>query len=299
MSKKKDAVNAAAFDLTTTYQYYLARLQMIGTSCFEWHNLPETIDPRFLEVNLLNEGKMIYFIDDVLGALALRVVIAGEWDVYNIPRERTAVASNTYRKHLTADDSVVIFDNYLHINMYPFLCKFASDLANIDLTINLAVKKYRTPWIVCCDESQLLTMKNVFLQANIGVPEIFAGKNMDLDSIKTLELKSPYIIDKLYQHKQSILREAFSFLGVGNLEIEKRERVNVREVQVAQESNQAERACRLKARQYAADQINKLFGYSGENEIWVEYNPLTAREAEKLMKANKGNSAEEEEFSYE
>ena len=49
----KDKNRRAAIDMVATYNYYYTRLRMIGTSCFEWHGLPESVDPRFLELALL------------------------------------------------------------------------------------------------------------------------------------------------------------------------------------------------------------------------------------------------------
>ena len=35
-----------------TYEQYVDRLTELAESMFEWHNLPETIDPRYIEMGL-------------------------------------------------------------------------------------------------------------------------------------------------------------------------------------------------------------------------------------------------------
>ena len=56
-------------------------------------------------------------------------------------------------------------------------------------------------------------------------------------------------------------------MGVGGLEIEKRERLNTHETQEARQASTAQRENRLKARQQAAEQINNMFNLN----VSVEY----------------------------
>lgn len=52
-----------------SWQYYYNRLKEIAISCIEWKNLPDTVDSRFLELTLFEDGAGVYFNDDVLGNL--------------------------------------------------------------------------------------------------------------------------------------------------------------------------------------------------------------------------------------
>ena len=83
---------------------------------FEWKNLPETVDPRFLELTLFAKGQAVFFKDDVMGYLALPVAINGTWNVYNIPKSRRPYATNGYQNILNDKNSVIIYNNYTHTN---------------------------------------------------------------------------------------------------------------------------------------------------------------------------------------
>lgn len=47
-----------------TYIQYYNRLTELAISMFEWINLPDEIDPRFLELLLFARGKAIFFKDE-------------------------------------------------------------------------------------------------------------------------------------------------------------------------------------------------------------------------------------------
>lgn len=262
--------NQAAFgaaDIALLTNYYMQRLCSIATSCFRWDGLPDTVDARFIEQRLLKNSFCLYFNDDMIGDIVTRCVIGGTLDLYDIPVKREAYANNGYRRNLTKENSVIIYDNLKHFSTMPFLEMFARKLANIDITMDININAQKFPVMILCDDKERLSFENIFLKFATGTPVIYGSKALDLDKIKTLDLKAPYLADKLQEQKMNILHEAFSFLGVGSMEIEKRERLIDREVQMSQEGNIAQRASRLKARQQAADKINNMFGTN----ISVEY----------------------------
>ena len=73
-----------------TYNFYYDRLLEMSLSRYEWLNLPESVDARFLELTLFKNGLALFFDDDVLGMLALPVIIGGPFNVYKIPIRRRA-----------------------------------------------------------------------------------------------------------------------------------------------------------------------------------------------------------------
>ena len=97
MGKKKDQFIESALMNNRTYIQYYNRLTELALSMFEWKGLPDTVDPRFLEMCLFAEGKAIFFKDDGgLGYLTLQCSISGELNVYRIPIYRRAYATNCY-----------------------------------------------------------------------------------------------------------------------------------------------------------------------------------------------------------
>ena len=73
-----------------TWRQYYNRLMELSMVMFEWKGLPDTVDPRFLELTLFRNGSAIFFKDDVMGYLTLASANYGTFNVYNVPKERRA-----------------------------------------------------------------------------------------------------------------------------------------------------------------------------------------------------------------
>lgn len=243
-----------------TFRQHYNRLVELSVSMFEWKGIPETIDVRFLELALFGDGMAVFFKDDVLGFLALRVAIGGELNVYRIPTRRRAYAANGYSKDLDETNSVIIFNNFLHTNSVLDVEMFARRLYNLDRTIDVNCNAQKTPVMIQCEESQRLTLKNVYMKWEGNEPVIFGDKNLNPNSIKVLQTGAPYVADKLYQLKTQIYNEALTYLGISNVNIEKKERLLSDEIIRNQGGVIANRYSRLESRRQACEQINKMFG---------------------------------------
>ncbi len=253
-----------------TYAQYFNRLTELSISMFEWKNIPDTIDTRFLELALFGDGQAVFFKDDVLGFLALRCMIGGTWDVYQIPTMRRAYAANGYQMDLNPDNSVIIYNNLLRTNSTLDVSVFAKRLWELDRTIDVNCKAQKTPVLVLCDEKQRLTMKNLYMKYEGNEPFIFGDSSLANygDSLfRVLKTDAPYVADKLYQLKTQIWNEALTYLGISNVNITKKERLITDEVQRNQGGTIASRYSRLEARRQACNKINKMFGL----DIWCDY----------------------------
>ena len=264
--KNRQFWESASMNNSTFMQYY-NRLLELSVSMFEWKNLPPTIDVRFLELALFSDGMAVFFKDDVLGCLALRTMIGGTLNVYQIPNIRTAYASNGYNKTLDNENSVIIFNNLIHTNSMLDVEMFAKRLYNIDRIIDVNVNAQKTPVLITCDENQRLTMKNLYMKYDGNEPVIFGDKNLSANSLKVLKTDAPYTADKLSDLKARIWNEALTYLGISNINTVKKERMITDEVIRNQGGTIASRYSRLEARRQACKQINEMFGLN----IWCDY----------------------------
>lgn len=250
-----------------TFQYYYNRLTELAISMFEWKNLPESVDPRFLELTLFSDGMCVFFRDEVMGELALQTMIGGNLSVYRIPKIRRAYATNGYNKELDENDSVIIFNNMIHTNSIRDIEMFAQRLYNIDRTIDVNINAQKTPILITCNENERLTMKNIYKEFDGNSPVIYANKGFDPKSVNVLKTDAPLVADKLYQLKTQIWNEALTYLGISNINVQKKERLLQDEVTRNLGGTIASRYPRLEARKQACQQINKMF----ELNIDVDY----------------------------
>ena len=286
---KREKWESALLNNRTYLQFY-NRLLELAINMYEWKNLPNTVDERFLELTLFSDGMAVFFRDDILGELCLQCMIGGELDVYRIPIDRTAYATNGYQMRLNNQNSVIIFNNYTHTNSMLDVEMYARRLYEIERTIDVNVKAQKTPIIVRATENQRLTMKNLYMQYDGNEPFIFGDNNLDMDAIKVLSTNAPYVADKLNILKRQIWNEALTYLGIENSNTEKKERLVSDEVNSNLGGVAAQRFCRLNARRKAADQINKMFGLN----IEVDF-----REEVKEMFRDDNDTEEKEVTDYE
>lgn len=251
-----------------TYIQYYNRLTELSISMFEWKNLPETIDERYLELALFSMGMAVFFKDEVLGYLALRTTISGNFNVYRIPINRRAFADNGYQKELTIDDSVIIYNNLIHTNSMLDVRMFAEKLTDLDRTIAVNARAQKTPILIKCDENQRLTMLNVYKEYDGNAPVIYGDKGLSQNSAFTvLKTDAPYNADRLYQLKTQYWNEALTYLGISNINSVKKERMITDEVTRNQGGVVASRYSRLESRRQACNKINEMFGL----DIWCDY----------------------------
>lgn len=255
-----------------TYMQYAYRLMELSISMFEWKNLPEGVDERFLEMVLFTDGHAVFFRDDELGDyLALQCLINGKLNVYRIPINRRAFAVNGYQKQLTDKDSVIIFNNMLHTNSWLDVKMFSKRLYNLDRIIDVNANAQKTPILIKGNEQQRLTLTNLYKEYDGNAPVIFADKSLDMNALQVLLTQAPYVADKIYQLKTQIWNEALTYLGISNVSFQKRERMVSDEVTRSQGGTVASRYSRLNARRQACEQINKMFGLNIECDFREDY----------------------------
>lgn len=251
-----------------TYQQYYNRLTELSTVMFEWKNLPNTVDQRFLELTLFAKGMAVFFKDEELGYLALPVAINGTWNVYNIPKGRRAYATNGYQNNLDEKNSVIIFNNYTHTNSMLDVEMFSRRLYNMDRAIDININAQKTPVLIQCTEQQRLTMLNLYKQYDGNEPFIFGDSSLDVKGFQVLKTDAPFVADKIRQEKTQTWNEALTYLGISNTNVTKKERLISDEVIRSQGGTIASRYSRLEMRRQACEAINKMFP---ELDVWCDY----------------------------
>ena len=268
MARRKTNFWESAVMNNATYIQYYNRLIELSIAMFDWTGLPDTIDPRFLELTLFKYGQAVFFEDEVMGYLALTNAVQGGFDVYGYPVASRAYSPyNNYQKNLTLDDSVIIYNNYLRTPSSLDVEVFAKRLYNLDRVIDVNANAQKTPVLIKCAETQRLTMKNLYKEFDGNSPVIFGDNGLNDANFTVLSTEAPYVADRIYQLKIQIWNEALTYLGISNINIQKKERLITDEVSRNMGGVIASRYSRLNARQNACEKINKMFGLN----VWCEY----------------------------
>lgn len=258
-----------------TYIDYMDRLRMLATSLFTWKNLDKVAGigaSRFLEQSLFDNGRACFVKDDELGYLALNVNPSDKLNVYRLPT-RVMAWSIGYNKQFDFDDIVYIMNNEIQKPTIETLQIFAYRLYNTERTIDINLDAQKTPVLIEGDTKSILTLKNVYMQYSGNTPVIYGNKEFELGKrLNVLKTDAPYLIEKLDIHKHQIFNDALTVLGINNANTDKKERLITNEVESNQQLVTNYLNCWYKTRKKACEEINKKFGFKGENEIKIELN---------------------------
>lgn len=292
MARRKTNFWESAVMNNATYIQYYNRLIELSIAMFDWTGLPDTIDPRFLELTLFKYGKAVFFEDEVMGYLALTNAVQGGFDVYGYPVASRAYSPyNNYQKNLNLDDSVIIYNNYLRTASSLDVEVFAKRLYNLDRVIDVNANAQKTPVLIKCAETQRLTMKNLYKEFDGNSPVIFGDNGLNDANFTVLSTEAPYVADRIYQLKTQIWNEALTYLGISNINVQKKERLITDEVSRNMGGVIASRYSRLNARQNACEKINKMFGLN----VWCEYRDDYRELDEELEGVNEDDDEQEPE----
>lgn len=245
---------------------HFCRLMELAMNVYEWENLPDSVNERYLELQLFEKGYAIYFNDEIIGNLALGGTIGGKFNVYLVPINRVAISAGGingvgYRKDLTDTDSVIIFNNYLRQPTVNIALEYARRLAIIDRTIDVNINAQKTPIVLTTTTNQLKTIKTAYQKISNNEPVIIADKNFATSNdIKALNTQAPIVFPQLQIQKKQEIYDYLTKIGVENSPQEKKERVISDEASGNLGSVEANRCVGLNSRQQAAKEINKMFG---------------------------------------
>ena len=124
-----------------TYEMYKRQLLTLAENVFEFSNIPKYIDTAYLNKTLLRQGSIAFFVDEVLGLLALPYNNIGKLDVYGRPTSILATSQNGYTKLLKNGEFVIMYDNN---GRYPLWLDILQYAERISLDTRTRRHKYCT-----------------------------------------------------------------------------------------------------------------------------------------------------------
>lgn len=245
------------------YWYNYRRLQNKAIAMFEWKNLPKEIDERYLEMILFNQGYICFFKDKIADTdtyFALQCTLGGRFNVYNIPTQYQIYTASGYTAKRNKDDSVIIWNNFLHTPTAPICMHYAELISNVERTIETNLNQLKRPYIFLVPENQRLTFKKLIADIKNNEDVVVGSDQLTIDTINNLNTISPNNTLDLYTLKKKYYGEGLTDLGIDNFQSEKKERMVTGEVSANEEDVTINRYSMLYARKQACKQINEMFG---------------------------------------
>jgi len=257
MARKRANLSDLMNDLTyrTIYEKYRA----LCMNSFEWEGLPDGIEGRFIERYLFDHGVAIFFRDPAMSYMCLKADEGRQLNVYGEPLTWWANGFNYHREY-NADECVIISNNINRIPTRDFITFYAYKIAEAERTMDVNIKACKTPYIIACDDNDVLTAKQIFKNIDGNVPAIFTDRGFSIESLQVLQTGVKFLGNEMTDYKNSVEGELLTFIGQNNNPVDKKERVITDEAKSNNQLIASFRELMLEARVEAAKRISELYG---------------------------------------
>lgn len=248
-----------------TYLMYKDECEMTASNVFSIkpkdENLNLIIDIDNVNNTLLYDGSIAWFVDEVLGLLALPYASTGRYDVNDYPTEIKVFSRNgTYRRTLKQGEFVIMYDNSKKISILKYVRQYAKRLANVTRTIDINVDQQKTPRVWKTTSEKQKTLEDLLYNVKENVENVMAFEDLDLNDFDCVVAPAPFVADKVRLEKEAIWNEFLRFIGVANLTVQKKERNIKDEILASQGGTIASRFNRYNPRLKAIKDIKEKFG---------------------------------------
>ena len=273
----------------STYEDYLNRFRRIALSMFEWVNLPHSMDSRYLEKCLFENGQAALLFDKNYGFINTKCAGSGTINIYGLPNKFNCFAYgyNDIRPLYTGlnplknkdeeieakkdKECILVMNNWERTPTAGSMELFAWRLYLAQRTCDINISSQRFPIMITGDDKQRLMLENLYSQYDGNKPFIFGNKNqLNGEELKAINTESPYVVDKITDYKKEIWNEALTYLGINNMSVNKKERLTENESNENNELVNLNLQSMLAPRLDACRQFNEKFGFTGtDKEISV------------------------------
>ena len=247
-----------------TYLMYRRQLLSLAENVFEFKGLPEFIDVSYLNTQLVINGSIAFFYDDILGLLALPYANFGGLDVYGRPKQIQVYSNTGYNKKLNYGEFVIMYDNNGHYPLLADIIQYAERIAMNTRTSDINISQQRTPRFWKTKTENLKSIQDLVNNVDSNAETVISYDNLDLDDTTLVLEPAPFVADKIDQHQEKIWNEFLRLIGISNLSYQKKERNIKDEINAMQGGTIASRFSRFEPRQRAVQQINKKFNMNIE-----------------------------------
>ena len=271
-----------------TFIDYLERFKKVALSVFEWVNLPKSMNAMWLEKCLYYNGQASLLKDKRFGFINTNCCTNGDLNIYGLPVNFNCYSfgydsnrklytglieglTDAQKEQREFYECILVQNNWDRTPTAGSMELFAYRLYEAEQTAMVNIKAQKTPVLLLVDETQRLTMENMYSQYDGNKPFIFGDKkNLNPDSLRSIKTDAPFIADKIIDYKKEIWNEALTFLGINNIMVDKKERLITDEANSNNELINLNLQSYLAPRQEACRQFNEKFGLTGtDKEISV------------------------------
>lgn len=243
------------------YDEILSDFKNLAINRFKWENLPTGLDSETLELMLLEKGQVFCYKLKGGGIVILPCSPTTDINVYGLYSQYNIMGYNGYTEIVDSDKGIRIKNNPIASNNIDNLTLYAKRIDDIEMTQDVNLFQQNIPKIVLTDENGKLTAKNLIQQLRKFKLVIFGKKSLpsQISASDVLDTTAPYLLDKLQDHKNNLINEVLTYLGINNANTDKRERLITSEVNANNDFININLDLMYDLRKKACDEINEMF----------------------------------------
>ena len=250
---------------------YITYMLNRSVTMFKYHNLPDTMPQREIELLLQCNGwGCVCEIDGDL--YCLNGGLGGVPNAYNMPTE--IIINNpylNYNKTLTIDtDCVIIPNDSMYIGLLPMYNRYCTMLVENDITMILATVNKRVQNLLSANDDNTVESAKNFLKkvfdGELGV--IAESKLFDSLKVNASSVNSTVSMTELFEFEQYVKASLYNEIGLSANYNMKRERLTSAEVETNTDNLYPLVDDMINQRRKAVEKINEMFGTN----IEIEFN---------------------------
>lgn len=250
---------------------YITYMLNRSVTMFKYHNLPDTMPQREIELLLQCNGwGCVCEIDGNL--YCLNGGLGGVPNAYNMPTE--IIINNpylNYNKTLTIDtDCVIIPNDSMYVGLLPMYNRYCTMLVENDITMILATVNKRVQNLLSANDDNTVASAKNFLKkvfdGELGV--IAESKLFDSLKVNASSVNSTVSMTDLFEFEQYVKASLYNEIGLSANYNMKRERLTSAEVEANTDNLYPLVDDMIDQRRKAVEKINEMFGTN----IEIEFN---------------------------
>lgn len=251
-----------------TRQHYEQRIELLLTSLFQWHNLPNNIPERFIEKILYQDGRIAFVNDKNFGYIMTQCTLSNSLNIYNEPTKWECFSANGYRNSYWTDEIGIVRNNKFSYPTQQLIKHHVKRLVDIERTIDANLYQQRNLAVILTKEEKLLTNKNYMKKFDNNGYFVIANKDsFEEDNFKTINFEIPFMADKLEDIKERKFNDLLNMFGINTVNTQKKERLVTDEANSNNQMIQVNIHTMLRERELAVEQINEKFDLDIEVEF--------------------------------
>ena len=243
------------------YTMYRNQILSLALTRFEWHGLPDTCNPRYLEWTLLTQGQAtISFPKSQPGIFySTQVAWQSPPNLYDNPSSWESIGNNGWRFSAGPSQGVVVWDNLLRFPILDAIDLQARELTDLTRTEQINRLHQKTPYLLTGPQDKKVDMSNVWKQIAGGEPAIIGTDGLSQIEVKAISTEVPFLASEIDAALQNTWTRTYQLLGIDAMPF-KQERQIEDEVISQQAPSSMQALGFLAARREACDVLNKRFG---------------------------------------